>query len=111
MWAESSPIGVMAEVMFSSEVQVEKTSSRGGFVSLQVNLYFLIQWTSCCGMLLWELPFSTVNIVRKNYSLITILFLSDQENQSYFWRYDHFIWYHLSMIILGREEVPLQAAY
>jgi len=82
MWAESSPVGVMTEVMFFFEVQIEKATCRGNTVSLQVNLYFLIRWTSCCGILLWELSISTVNTVRKNDSLITKLFLSDQENQS-----------------------------
>lgn len=64
MWAESSPIGVMTEVTFFSEVQVEKASHRGKFVSLQVNLYFLIMMDK---LLLWELSISTVNAAGKKF--------------------------------------------
>lgn len=52
MRAESSPIA-MTEVVFS-EVQVEKCGHKGKFVSLQVNLYFVMD------KLLWHVPVGTV---------------------------------------------------
>lgn len=75
------------------------TSREGKFVSVQVNLYFLIMMDK---LLLWELSISTVNAAGKKLSfksLITKLFLSDQESQNYCWRHDHFIWYHLSTVM------------